>query len=64
MTITAHSLTLNKTITSTGSEPELQVEDQHITTQLGHWCARMNEQAHQGASDWIATVELPGPERA
>ena len=64
MTITAHSLTLDKTITSTGSEPELEGTAHHITTQLGHWCDRMNEQSYQGAQDWVATVELPGPERA
>jgi hypothetical protein len=61
MTITAHSQKLNKTITATGSEPELQGDSHHITSQLGHWCLRMNAEEYQGADDWLATVVLPGP---
>ena len=63
MTTTAYSIALDLTITATGSEPELAPSELHITTRLGLWCDRMNEQAHLGASDWVATVELPGPER-
>lgn len=61
MTITAHSQMLNKTITATGTEPELQGDSHHITTQLGHWCDHMNADGHLGANDWLATVVLPGP---
>jgi hypothetical protein len=64
MTITAHSASLNKTITALGTEPELQGDQHHVTTQLGHWCDRLNEQAHLGATDWLATVVLPGPLQA
>jgi hypothetical protein len=61
MKITAHSTILNKTIEATGSEPELKGDDHHITTQLGHWCDRMNSELYLGAADWLATVALPGP---
>jgi hypothetical protein len=64
MTITAHSALLDKTITATGTEPELEGDLHHITTQLGHWCQRLNAEAHLGATDWLATVVLPGPDRA
>ena len=64
MTITAYSQQLDKTITATGSEPELQGDLHHVTTQLGHWCDRMNKDSHLGATDWLATVVLPGPAEA
>lgn len=61
MTITAYSAHLNLTIAATDSEPELQGDHNPITTQLGHWCDRMNQHEHMGATDWVATVVLPGP---
>ena len=64
MTITAHSTKLDKTISAEGNEPELQGDLHHITTQLGHWCDRMNAEAHLGADDWLATVVLPGAAQA
>jgi hypothetical protein len=59
--ITLHSESTNQTITATGSEPELQTTDQHVTTQVGHLQARLNQEHHKGASDWAGTVHLPGP---
>ena len=58
--ITLYSESTGQTHTPQGTEPELQT-DQHVTTQVGHLQARLNQEAFQGATDWAGTIRLPGP---